>query len=248
MARYKRYFPVSHDINLDPEFNHLCQTAGVAGVRFFLQILAMLDKTNNHVCLNSWFNVHLLARLCATKPKMILTSYQLLLDMKWITVGLDDDNNQFIYARNYAEYHRSRGRIGVNDVTQDVKIGGEGKVSLNSSLKKEVKKEITLKKELQRKKEPSTNGKVMKPDGLSEQIWRDFQIHRKGKRAVITKTVLDGFEREANKAGISLEAALQMSIERDWRGFKAEWVEQSTRMTEEHSDFSQKDYGQRRKV
>lgn len=48
---------------------------------------------------------------------------------------------------------------------------------------------------------------------------------RKAKRAAITKTALQGIEREAQKAGLTLQAALQEMCARGWTGFKAEWLQ-----------------------
>jgi uncharacterized protein YdaU (DUF1376 family) len=62
------------------------------------------------------------------------------------------------------------------------------------------------------------------PQGVSEDVWRDFCQHRKSVRATVTQTALDGIEREAKKAGWSLEAALRECVLRGWRGFKADWV------------------------
>ena len=62
------------------------------------------------------------------------------------------------------------------------------------------------------------------PAGVSEDVWKDFCQHRKALRAAITQTAVDGIDREARKAGWSLESALRECIVRGWRGFKAEWV------------------------
>lgn len=64
---------------------------------------------------------------------------------------------------------------------------------------------------------------VARPDGVSEQVWEDFSALRTKRRAPITETALKGIQREAEKAGISLEAALSTCCERGWQGFKAEW-------------------------
>lgn len=60
--------------------------------------------------------------------------------------------------------------------------------------------------------------------GISPQIAKDFKAIRKGKKAAITKTAMDGIRREATKAGLTLESALAICCERGWSGFKAEWV------------------------
>jgi hypothetical protein len=60
-----------------------------------------------------------------------------------------------------------------------------------------------------------------KPAEISDILWGDWQRHRK---APFTETALKGFEREAAKAGLSVEWAITEAIERGWQGFKADWV------------------------
>ena len=64
---------------------------------------------------------------------------------------------------------------------------------------------------------------ILEQFGITGQLAKDFIAHRKAKKSVITETVLNGFRREADKAGIPLVEAITISIERNWQGFKAEW-------------------------
>lgn len=64
---------------------------------------------------------------------------------------------------------------------------------------------------------------IARPDSVSEQVWNDFSALRTKRRAPITETALKGIQREAEKAGITLEEALSTCCERGWQGFKAEW-------------------------
>lgn len=59
--------------------------------------------------------------------------------------------------------------------------------------------------------------------GITEQLAEDFITHRKAHKAPITATALQGFQREAYKAGIPIQRAVEIAIERGWRGFKADW-------------------------
>ena len=59
--------------------------------------------------------------------------------------------------------------------------------------------------------------------GISGQLAKDFITHRKAKKAPITETAMNGFLREANKAGLSVAESVAISIERNWQGFKATW-------------------------
>ena len=75
--------------------------------------------------------------------------------------------------------------------------------------------------------EPSRNRQrgsvVAKPDDVSADLWADFVTHRKSKKAAITETVLAGFKREAEFAGVSLAEAIQTCCEANWQGFRADW-------------------------
>jgi len=65
---------------------------------------------------------------------------------------------------------------------------------------------------------------VAPPEGVTDSVWQDWIKLRKEKRAAVTQTAVDGIEREARKAGISLQTALETCCERGWTGFKADWV------------------------
>jgi hypothetical protein len=62
------------------------------------------------------------------------------------------------------------------------------------------------------------------PSGVSDSVWQDFKKLRKAKKAAITETAITGIQREASKAGVTLEQALKTCCERGWTGFNADWV------------------------
>ena len=62
------------------------------------------------------------------------------------------------------------------------------------------------------------------PEGVSMSVWQDFKKHRKAKKSPITDTAMQAIQREADKAGWTLETALSEACARGWTGFKAEWV------------------------
>ena len=66
--------------------------------------------------------------------------------------------------------------------------------------------------------------RVDTPDGVSDSIFKDYLEVRRTKKAKWTGTALKGLQREAGKANISLEKAMQICCERNWVGIKAEWV------------------------
>lgn len=101
------------------------------------------------------------------------------------------------------------------------KLGGNPKLKDKDKVNHEDKQKTTPSSS-----SSSSSTKIINtPDGVSESIWKDFLLHRKSKKAPITETVIKGLQREAKKAGISLEQAITITIERNWVGFKAEWAE-----------------------
>ena len=75
--------------------------------------------------------------------------------------------------------------------------------------------------------QPVTKGNKRSADlfpDVSSEVLSGFVSMRRSLRAPITEIAAKGIYREAKKAGITVEQALTMCIERSWRGFKAEWV------------------------
>lgn len=62
------------------------------------------------------------------------------------------------------------------------------------------------------------------PDGVLLQTWEDFLLLRKAKRSPVTATAIQQIEREAVKAGLTLNDALETCCQRGWAGFKADWM------------------------
>jgi hypothetical protein len=96
--------------------------------------------------------------------------------------------------------------------------------------------EVERKKEVEKKKEKpqaasAPRSIVSKPDDVSAQTWTDWLAHRKAKKATVTETVLKSIQAEADKAGMSLETALETMCARGWSGFKAEWVQTAGQST-----------------
>lgn len=62
---------------------------------------------------------------------------------------------------------------------------------------------------------------LTRPDDVSKEVWDDF---RKQRKIALTATALKGIVSEAEKAEITLEAALVIACNRGWRSFKADWI------------------------
>ena len=79
---------------------------------------------------------------------------------------------------------------------------------------------------------------VAPPVGVTESVWQDWLSLRKTKKAAVTQTAIDGIAREASKAGVSLQVALETCCARGWTGFKADWLKDKG----EQKSFAEKDY------
>lgn len=65
---------------------------------------------------------------------------------------------------------------------------------------------------------------VAKPDDVDQQTWTDWLALRKAKRAPVTETVVNGARGESEKAGMTLDAFLQVWCRRGSQGLEAAWI------------------------
>jgi uncharacterized protein YdaU (DUF1376 family) len=133
--------------------------------------------------------------------------------------------------RNYradaeiADYHAY-----IDKQRSNGKLGGRPKKSSGKPIANPRQSQTEPKKSLNNKQQTTNNNQqtiiktLSAPDGVSPATWSDFVQVRKAKKAAITESAIKGIEREARKAGWSLEKALVECCARGWAGFKAEWV------------------------
>jgi hypothetical protein len=87
-----------------------------------------------------------------------------------------------------------------------------------------------------RREETDKEKETDTPSGVSQQVWDSFVKQRKTKKAQVTALVIDGIQKEADKAGWTLEMALNEVVVRNWQSFKAEWVKDKVSNTERLSN------------
>lgn len=79
---------------------------------------------------------------------------------------------------------------------------------------------------------------------VPDQVASDWLALRRTKRSEPTKTAIEGIEREAEKAGISLADALSMCCVRGWQSFKAEWDTRQAHKSQPSENFKSINYGE----
>jgi len=147
-----------------------------------------------------------------------------------------ETENGWIHDRcdeEICEYHRMADRARANG-----KAGGRPKNPVGSQSEPSGK--------LTNNHKPVTNNQIdikrtsapVCPEGISLQVWNDYLAVRKAKRSPLTSTALTAIEKEAGKAGWSLEKALSECVSRGWVGFKAEWVD---KLSTQKLSFAERD-------
>jgi len=69
---------------------------------------------------------------------------------------------------------------------------------------------------------------AIRPIDISESVWDDFIAIRNKVKKPFTETALKIIQREAQKAGFTLEQALETCCARGWQGFEAAWVQKDS--------------------
>lgn len=69
---------------------------------------------------------------------------------------------------------------------------------------------------------------AMRPIDVSESVWDDFIAIRTKVKKPFTETALKIIQREAAKAGFTVEQALETCCARGWQGFEAAWVKKES--------------------
>ena len=75
-----------------------------------------------------------------------------------------------------------------------------------------------------RREKTEKEKEIEAPEGVSQQVWDSFVKQRKTKKAQVTDLVINGIKKEADKAGWTMDMALNEIVVRNWVSFKAEWV------------------------
>ena len=101
-----------------------------------------------------------------------------------------------------------------------------------SSTKATVKENVTVTVndnvkviDIKKEKEVFNFRKSLIEFGFNERLVDDWMKVRKTKKATNTETALNSFLNECKRSNLENNSILQLCIERDWKGFKNEWLE-----------------------
>lgn len=140
-------------------------------------------------------------------------------------------------------------------------LGGKkgGNPALISKTKVNLEDNHEVVKEVKQKPTPSSSSSssssnkikniiVEKPEGVSDVLWMSYKELRKQKRAPLTAAAFEGLKREAKSAGMTIAEVFQISCERGWAGFKAEWITDDIRKDNHYKNAIDVIFGNKREI
>lgn len=110
--------------------------------------------------------------------------------------------------------------------TESPKAPSPNHAKRSSLIKTEITTETTKEKNTKKESSPAFSFEHW-PVDPSPEVWADFVVHRKAKRAPLTQAAVDGLGREIVKAcrlGLTVDDCLTEAMLRGWQGIKADWL------------------------
>jgi uncharacterized protein YdaU (DUF1376 family) len=154
-------------------------------------------------------DVHFVARRIKSTPEIVtdlLSDFFVKTEDGWRNKRADEEIDKY-HAKAESARNANKAKLAKKSQLQTV-------------LKSEPKQDAT------NNQEPITKNHkpINTPDGVSDAVFNDYLEVRKTKKAKWSDTALKGLVKEAEKAGLSLQEAMELCCARGWVGFKAEWV------------------------
>jgi uncharacterized protein YdaU (DUF1376 family) len=179
----------------------------------YRRLLDMYYDTENKIPLDTqWVSKRL--RLAIQVVDDVLKDMFIKHEDGWFHARCDDVIQQY---HAMAEKNRVNGRLGgrkKNPVGNQLETHSEPIAKATKNYKPE-----TNNQELKKKATV-----VACPPDVGEEVWQDWLQLRKAKKAPVTQTVVNSATKEAEKAGISLNAFLIIWCARGSQGLQAEWL------------------------
>ena len=141
--------------------------------------------------------------------------------------GVYDVDNGAIFSRRMIrdeELRQKRAEGG--------KLGGNPNLKVNHKVVVEDKQNLTPSSSLSSTSSiKKIKTEAVRPSNVSQSVWDDFIAIRNKVKKPFTETALKIIQRESQKAGLTLEQALETCCARGWQGFEASWVQKDSDLT-----------------
>lgn len=143
--------------------------------------------------------------------------------------------NRLISILNWGQYQQSEQQIEQrvnNDRTTSEQRVNNDRTHLKNERKKEreeIKEKESLSSAIASTPSPNPSKFDFKAElikiGVSEQVAADFIAVRRDKKATNTVTAFNAIRREILKANKPADTCIGYAVERGWKGFKSEWMD-----------------------
>jgi uncharacterized protein YdaU (DUF1376 family) len=145
-----------------------------------------------------------------------------------------------VWRSKRADEEIAKYRLKADSARNANRIKTEKKSALITELKSELISEpnhiVTNNQEPRtNNQEPLTNINTITPEGVSDEVFKDFCKLRKGLKAPVTQTAINGLAKEGQKANLTLEQVMILCCQNGWRGFKAEWIKEKKTVEQRNS-------------
>ncbi len=249
MARGQRrdvdYFP--HECTHGRKMHIIEDRYGNDGYATWFKLLEQLGKANNHyIDLSDEMDQMFLSSTFKISIDLMMNILKDLARLKSIDKYLFE-TYQVIYSQKFSSsvedaYRNRKGTIfQYSDVLNEI-IKNKGQSSARLDIKEPNLTEVIPKEEKSKVKE-SKEEEILKEKKFiyknallelvaNKVLVNDFISHRKIKKASLSETAFNSLKNECEEHNFSIEEALNISIEKNWVGFKVKWVENVNKQNE----------------
>lgn len=227
MPRFRRYHPVSHDFNRDPEIVQLRKDFGDWAALAWIEMLSIADRNDGKVPGTVDQIAEILAPISLQKyhqraTNAARTMLERFTDNSWTRLGYLTDAAKIaghfncIEIVNYAEYHRTR-------VTKQAP--SEPNLTIPN---------LTKIEEKNKKPQAAT---FLLPDWMPADSWEEFAQHRKRKRAPLTDKIAARIIAVIDRlrtAGHDPADVIAQACNRNWTSIEFDWVHKVSQVSAEN--------------
>lgn len=197
MPTITRWFPVTHDLNSDPELWEMRHTIGEKSLSIWLEFLSIADRNSGELPGDLEELVRTVAGKCQATKRTVLAVYHFATSHVWLASELP------LRVVNYAKYHRTR-----------VPTQRSSEPNLTKPNLKSVRKQ-------------TLDGDFLLPDWMPKNEWEEFVALRKRKHAPLTESIAKrviAVLRDLMDLGHPPAEVLTEAVDRNWTGIKREWI------------------------
>ena len=202
MPKIKRYFPVNHNINDDPEIWDMTRQFGDRSLRVWMELLSTGDRNDGYLPTMSQAYARALAGKCQVSASTVSKVWDHAHKYAWIV------SDPIPRVRNYGKYHTTR---DANGIPAGKQAPSPPNLPNHPNLPKEEKK-----------KNKTPQPPLAIPPWLSQELWQEFKAMRIRTRKPLTpyaeKLALADLAKLKGH-GEDPVAVVNQTILKSWQGF-----------------------------